>query len=346
MNIPERMNHYNVPGVSITYFTDGEVAWSKYFGALDKNTDRDVNDGSIFHACSISKMVTALCVLRLAQDGIIDLYRDVNEYLTSWKISDNEFTAKKKITLANLLAHQAGLYDCDGSFGPYCDGDTIPATIDILRGTSRYNHEEVRAKYAPETDFAYSDAGYCIISQVVEDVVGETIPQIAKRLIFEPLELTSTFFWEAGKESYDGISMSDCAVGHGSNGEVVEQIRASYPNIEGAGLWTTTNELVCIVIDIIKAYNGQGGVVLNRQMAGLMLTPYGCVDYAGMGIFLGKDERGEPCFISQGWGVGMQCKLRVYYEQQDGVIVMTNSDPGIEQNKALIGEIIEFVCKK
>ena len=340
MNIPERMTHFNVPGVSVTYFKDGEISWNKHFGTLEKGTNKVVNENSIFHACSISKMVTALCVLKLVQDGVLDLDKDVNEYLASWKIPDNEFTSNKKITLANLLAHQAGFYDCEGSFSPYKQGGSIPKTIDILSGASSYHSEAVETKYVPETDCEYSDAGYCIVSLVLEDVLGETIGQIAKRIVFEPLGLKRTFFWEIGKDLYDGVPMSDCVAGHDSKGNVVDEIRASYPNVEGASLWTTTNELACIVIDIINAYHGISGTILNQEMAKLMLSPYGCTDDVGLGVFLGKDESGKPCFISQGWGVGMQCKLRAYYEHQEGVIVMTNSEPGMKQNKALVGEII------
>jgi len=339
------MRHFNVPGVSVTYFANGEIEWSKHFGMLEKGTDKAVNKSSIFHACSISKMITALCVLKLAQGETLDLYRDVGEYLTSWEIPNNEFIAKKKITLANLLSHQAGFYDCEGSFGSYKRGDNIPKTIDILKGTSRYNLEEVSAKYVPETDFVYSDAGYCVVSQVVEDALGETIPQIAKRIIFDTLGLKSTFFWEIGKDFNEEIFEFDCAVGHDSSGEIVEEIRASYPNLEGAALWTTTNELARIVIDIIKAYHGMRGTILNQEMARLMLAPYGCTESMGMGVFLGADKNGEQCFVSQGWGVGMQCKFRAYHEKQKGVIVMTNSEPGMEQNKALVGEIIDYACK-
>ncbi|MCL2573487.1 MAG: beta-lactamase family protein [Defluviitaleaceae bacterium] len=342
MNIPERMKHFNVPGVSATYFDNGKVGWSKHFGTLEKNTDKNVNDDSIFHACSISKMITALCVLRLMQDGALDLHKDINEYLTSWKMPDNEFTTKKKVTLANLLAHQAGLYDCEGSFSPYKNDDAIPKTIDILRGTTPYCPEEVRVKYVPETDCEYSDAGYCIISQVLQDVFGETIQQIAKRIIFEPLGLKQTFFWEIDKDSYGNISIHNCAVGHNSSGDVVDGIRASYPNIEGAALWTTANELTSITLDLLKSYHSNSGSVLNQEMAQLMLTPYGCTDDVGLGIFLflDKDDKSESHFMSQGWGIGMQCKLRVCHESQRGIVVMTNSDPSMDQTESLVGEII------
>ena len=345
MNITERMSHLNIPGVSVTYFANGEIGWSKHFGTLEKGTDKPVNDNSIFHACSISKMITAICVLRLAQYGELDLHKDVNEYLTSWKIPYSEFTNAKKVTLANLLAHQAGVIDEEGSFAPYKNGDSIPSPADILKGITPYNPKEVNIKYEPETDCDYSDAGYCIINQILIDVLGETIQQVANWIIFKPLGLTQTFFWEPGKNEYDGISMDDCAVGHNKHGNVVNEIRAAYPNIEGAGLWTTTRELANIIIDLLKSYHGKGGLVLNQEMARLMLTPYGCDSSQGLGVFLDKDKDGKPYFFSQGWGIGMQCKLRAYYEGESGVVVMTNSEPGIEQDESLVGEIITHVCE-
>ena len=226
MNVTERMNHFNIPGVSVTYFANGKIDWSKHFGTLEKGTDKTVNDKSIFHACSISKMITAICVLRLAQDGELDLHKDVNEYLTSWKIPDSKFTQTKKVTLANLLAHQAGLYDAEGSFSPYKSGDNVPSSVDILKGTTAYYPEEVSIKYEPETDCEYSDVGYSIINQVLFDVLGETISQAAKWIVFKPLGLERTFFWEPGKDAYDGITMEDCTVGHDNGGEIVEEIRA------------------------------------------------------------------------------------------------------------------------
>ena len=345
MNIQERMNHFNVPGVGVTYFEQTAIKWSKYFGILEQGTQNAVNKNSIFHACSISKMVTALCILRLAQEGALDLAQDVNNYLTSWKIPSNEFTLQKKITLMSLLSHQAGFHDPEGSFSPYKRDDKIPSTLDLLKGTTHYNPEEVEAKYRPGTDCHYSDAGYAVLAQIAYDVTGMTISEVAQGYIFQPLNLQQTFFWPIGIPLPKHINSSNLAVGHNKNGEIVDGKRAIYPNEAGAGLWTTTEELTHIVIDIIKAYQGMDSTVLNQKMAKLMLTPFGCTDDVGLGVFLAVDKKGEPCFLSQGWGVGMQCKLDAYYENQSGVIVMTNSDPGIYQDEALVGEIIKYVCE-
>ena len=342
MNIFERMSHFNIPGVSVSYFENSKVKWNKCFGTMQKGTESQVTENSIFHACSISKMITALCILRLAQDGKLDLHKDVNEYLTSWKIKDNSFTETKKVTLANLLSHQAGLYDPEGSFSPYKSGDKTPTLIDILTGATTYHTEEVTVKYVPETDCEYSDAGFVVVAKILEDVFGETVPQVTQRIVFDPLGLRRTFFWEIGKDGLDKIE--DCVVGHDNDGEVVAEIRACYPNIEGAALWTTPSELAQIVIDIINAYQGKDSKILNHGMARFMLSPFGCAEDVGIGVFLVSDSNGRPCFVSQGWGVGMQCKLRAYYKDQSGVVVMINSEPGVEQNQSLVGEIIEYVC--
>ncbi|MCL2594055.1 MAG: beta-lactamase family protein [Promicromonosporaceae bacterium] len=343
MNVHDGMKRFNVPGVSVTYFAGDLIRWSKHYGTLEAGASRQVDDNSIFHACSISKMVTTLCVLRLAQDGLLDLHRDVNDYLTSWQIPDGAFTKTKKVTLANLLAHQGGFRDGEGSFGPLANGDSAPAPIDILIGATPYHPEPARVEYEPETDCEYSDLGYCVIAQVLGDVLGETVPQLAARLVFNPLGLTRTFFWGASGDPHLETRILDCACGHDNDGRVVDGIRAIYPNTEGASLWTTTRDLAQIVIDLLKAYHGDDGAILDAASARFMLSPYGCDVGQGVGVFLDRDEAGRPFFFSQGWGIGMQCKLRAYYQQRDGVVVMTNSEPGVAQDESLVGEIIRQV---
>ena len=342
MDVLSRMNHFRVPGVSVAYFDEGAIRWSRCFGVLENNSGNAVTGNSIFHACSISKMITALCVLVLVQENKLSLYTDVNEYLTTWKIPACELLKRRKVTLVNLLSHQAGFYDVEGSFEPYRKGDAVPSPIEILRGTTAYNKEEVRVKYEPETRFAYSDAGYCIISQIINDVFSESIPRIAKRYIFDSLGLEKTFFWEIDGESslWKNIDKEDCASGHDSSGNVVEGKIACYPNIEGAALWTTPIELSTIALDLLASYHGAGGKVLNTEIAKLMLMPYGCSGTACLGIFYDKKR---DCYFSQGWGVGMQCKMRLYPKRQRGIVAMTNSEQGMEQDKALVGEIIDFV---
>jgi CubicO group peptidase (beta-lactamase class C family) len=333
------MNVWRVPGVSVTYFEDENIRCSKSFGTLERDTGKSVTGDSIFHACSMSKMITAVCVLKLIETGALDVYVDVNQYLLTWKIPESDFTGEQKINLAHLLSHTAGFRDIDGSFEPYIKGDVIPSNLDLLTGATPYNSEAVCPKYTPETDFAYSDAGYCVIEQILQDTTGKNICQLAVELVFKPLGLKNTLFWQIGEEEklFSMYHEEKLAVGHDNGGKIVEQIRARYPNIGGAALWSTSDELSIIAIDIIKSYKDGSGILLSAETANLMLT-------LGLGVFLANDNS-HPFFFSQGWGVGMQCKLLAYYKEERGVTVMTNSDPGIEQDKALVGEIITAICK-
>lgn len=115
-NISERMEYYNVSGLSVAFIEDGEVHLTKEFGVMKAGTNRNVDSHSIFNACSISKFLTAILVLKLTDQGILHLDEDINNRLISWKVSKNEYTQNKKVTLRTLLSHQSGTIDPEGSF--------------------------------------------------------------------------------------------------------------------------------------------------------------------------------------------------------------------------------------
>ncbi|MCL1899939.1 MAG: beta-lactamase family protein [Promicromonosporaceae bacterium] len=341
MNITERMAHFHVPGAAVAAVTDGTVAWARGFGTLLAGAERPVDGDSIFHACSMSKMVTALTVLRLAQAGALSLDTDVNRLLTSWRFPD--LPGARPTTLADLLAHQGGLTDVEGSFGPVSDGDRPPSSLELLTGVTPYHPAAVAPLAAPGTQWEYSDAGYVVISQAVSDATGQAVTDHARRLVFEPLGLRHTFFWPAGAPLPPGVDEAAVAVGHGNHGEVIDQPRAAYPNPEGAGLWTSAADLARIITDLLASWHGEGGVVLDSLSARRMLTGYGCEPEMGLGVFVFDDADGHRCFFSQGWGVGAQSRLRADLDARSAVIVLTNSEPGMDQDESLVGELIAAV---
>ncbi len=93
-NIEERMKYHKVPGISVAVIKDFKVEWYKHYGVMDAELNNPVTDETIFNVGSLSKGVSALTILSLANDGKIDLYKDVNQQLISWKIPENEFTQK------------------------------------------------------------------------------------------------------------------------------------------------------------------------------------------------------------------------------------------------------------
>jgi len=337
--IEEKMRQYGVPGVAIAVLQHGQMAWQGSYGVLEAGTEQKVTEESLFPACSISKMVTAIGVLCLVQEGVLSLEEDVNRYLVSWNVPENQFTQQKKVTLRSLLAHQAGIVDVRGSFEPYQKQDPFPTPKELLTGATKYHSKPVEVAYLPESRFSYSDAGYSVLEQILEDVSGEAFSSAMERLVVKQFGLKRSIFW-------DGIvnGPADTTMGHDKRGQVVEGKSAHYPNLSGAGLWTTPSELLVLARDVMKAWNGDPNGILRPAMARMMLTGYASDKGTGLGVFL-PDAGEQVCFVSQGWGVGSQSKLVGYPRQESGIAVMMNAEPGKPQNESLIGEVIRELCK-
>ncbi len=139
MNILDRMKYYKVNGVSIAVIENGEIQFTKAYGVADASTGENVSTESLFQIASIGKVITALAALKLVKDGKITLDEDVNNKLTSWKVADNKFTVKEKVTLRRLLCHSAGFTD-DYGFAGYSVTDSIPSLINIIKAQPPANN--------------------------------------------------------------------------------------------------------------------------------------------------------------------------------------------------------------
>src|SRR5579859_1843114 len=83
--LSERMKHYNVAGLSVAVIDNYQIVWAKGYGYADKKEDRKVTTNTLFEPGSISKSLNAVGILQLAQQGKLDLYQDINQYLVNWK---------------------------------------------------------------------------------------------------------------------------------------------------------------------------------------------------------------------------------------------------------------------
>ena len=125
-----------------------------------------VTPRTTFQSASISKPVTALAVLRLAQSGKVNVDADVNGYLTSWKLPANEWTAQQPVTLRRRLTHSAGVVV--SGFPGYEAGKRVPTLVQILNGVAPSNTAPVRVKAIPGKEWKYSGGGYVVVQQLLE----------------------------------------------------------------------------------------------------------------------------------------------------------------------------------
>ncbi len=189
--VPNRMAHCHVPGLSLAFIHNGTVRWTQAFGTTRVGGE-PVTPETLFQASSISMPLTALAVLRLAEQGKLNLDVDVSQYLRSWKLPNNRFTEQNKVTLRELLSHTAGA--TVHGFGGYAAGKKVPTLVQVLNGESPANSAPVTIDFVPGTKFRYAGGNYAIIQQILIDVTGEPFPDLMQELVLQPLYMVHSSF--------------------------------------------------------------------------------------------------------------------------------------------------------
>src|SRR6266542_5101775 len=138
--LKERMAFYHTPGVSIAVVNNYKIEWVRGFGVKEWGKRSPVTPTTLFQAGSISKPIFALAVMRLVQQGRLDLDAHVNTYLKSWKIPANG-DWQPHVTLRHLLSHAAGL--TVHGFPGYQRSEPLPTVVQVLNGEPPANTEKV-----------------------------------------------------------------------------------------------------------------------------------------------------------------------------------------------------------
>jgi len=316
-SIEERMKHYGIPGMSLAVIKNHKIVLLKSYGVMDRDTKQPVTDSTLFQAGSISKPVAAYGVLKLAQGGQVHLDSNVNNYLRTWTLPDNVFTAERKVAVRYLLNHTGGV--TNHGFLGYSTDLPLPTLVQILNGEPPANSSPIRVDKLPGQGFRYSGGGYCILQQMMIDVKGAEFPAIMQELVLGPAGMThSTYQQPLGP---DRIGMA--ATGYLPDGSMTKGKRHTYPEMAAAGLWTTAQDLAKFAIDLQLAHKGEEGHVLNKQMATAMLTSAG--EDNGLGMFLRK-AGSQTYFEHGGWDEGFSTQLVSHMHNGDGVVVLLNAN--------------------
>jgi len=328
--IAERMAHYKIPGLSIAVIQNYKLIWAKGYGWADDSLKTPVTTQTLFQAASISKSLNGVGVLKLVQNKKVDLYTDINTYLTSWKFPYDSLASGKKITIANLLSHTAGL--TVHGFRGYDRGTPLPTVIQILDGVKPANSDAVRSMFAPGIKSEYSGGGTTISQLIVMDVTHLPYAEYMKKEVLLPLGMTGSTF----SQPPTGIKPTLLATGYRGDGKPVEGNYHIYPEEAPAGLWTNPTDLAKYIIETQLAYEGKSAKVLNQSTTVIRLTPY--IDKnAALGVFINNDK---AYFGHGGANEGFRCQYYGSLKDGNGVVVMVNSDNG-----SILQEVINSVAK-
>lgn len=321
LTLPQVMERFRVPGVSVAVIKDFKIDWAKGYGLADVESGMRVDADTMFQAASISKPVAAMAAVRAAQDGRFGLDQDINAILTSWKLPDSEFTRGHPVTPRALMSHTSGLGDGFG-FPGYHPSAPRPSLVEILNGSKPSNVGAVLMERPPFTAEKYSGGGVTLMQLAMVDALGRPYPEIMQSLVLGPIGMTNSAYEQPLSAAHD----RHAARAHSGRGLAMDTKWHVYPELAAAGLWTTPTDLAKFAIEVQQTALGRSTRVLTRASVLEMLTPVGVGDYA-VGFAITK--KGEGWYFAHGgsnWG--FQCSVIAHRVKGYGVAIMTNGDAG------------------
>ncbi len=321
-----------VPGASIAVIRDFQVVSTEVYGVRNRSPWEEVTPETLFQAASLSKSVSGMTMTSLAQDGTIDLDRDVDDYLISWDVPDNSLQANAKVTIRRLLSHTAGT--TVHGFRGYRYTEEIPTLVEILNGTPPANSAPIVVDLEPGRQFRYSGGGYQVMEQAVRDVTGKDYAELVREQVLTPLGMTSSTYEQPLPESM----LPRAAAGYYASGVQVPGEHHIYPELAAAALWTTPADLARFLIEIQLSLRDESNRVLSRQNTEMLITEVRN-DYA-LGLAL-RSEGGHQYFWHGGANDGFRSGMIAHPTSGDGLVVMTNSDNGDQLFEALLEVIGE-----
>ncbi len=327
-NIYDRMRYYNVQGLSIAVIKDYKIDWAKGYGMADTLQKIPVTTETMFSAGSVSKLVMATAALRLVQEGRLSLDAPINDYLTSWKIPDNEFTQKTPVTLRMLLSHTAGTSQ-SSYWGFTPDKKNLPTIVEILRGAPLAESRPVVVNSAPGTAFRYSGGGSMIAQMAIMDVTNSDFAEFVAKTVFQPLGMEGATLQQPLPAKFS----NNASWGY-SAASWYKGMPYVYPQLAAAGLYATPTDLAKFIIDLQESYRGKGKI-LRQSMAREMLTAQAPIsdgtykEQIALGAFLlqrsdNTNSNGQY-FEHQGANAGFITYVMGSIEGGNGVVIMLNT---------------------
>jgi len=322
--IQSLMKAANVQGLAISIFNNNEPVYKKTFGYKRIDTKEGIKTNTNFYGASLSKAVFAVLVMKLVEEGVIDLDKPLQDYLPkpiyeytpTKKWHDNYSDLKndslyKKITARMCLDHTSGFPNW------------------------RWDEEDqkLRVKFKPGAKYGYSGEGLVYLQVVLENMLGKSLEELMHEKIFTPLGMKmSSYTWQEKFEK-------DYCLGHNTTGKLYEKDKDNDAR-SASTLETTLDDYTLFTKAVLK------NSILKTSSAKEMFTPqikirsvqqFGPLRLRdsttndairlsyGLGWVLLQSPYGTGAF-KEGHGDGFQHYSIIFPEQGTGIIIMSNSD--------------------
>jgi CubicO group peptidase (beta-lactamase class C family) len=310
-----KMKEYGVPGVALGIVADGKTA-IRGLGITNVEDPLPVTEHTVFPIASISKTFAATAMMRLVEQGKVDLRAPVRTYIPEFRVRDE--AASRDVTPWHLLTHLGGWE------GQVSGPERGPETLKNFVGTIT----DLMQIAPPGQAWSYNNAGFSLAGRVIETVTGTPINRAIRDLVFQPLGLE-----HAGTTAGDFI-VQRFAAGHTSRDGKTTLQRPFSPSTSvtagGVGL-CMTDLLAYARFHLGDGTSASGERVLTRESLEQMRTPQqrkqGTDDEIGLAWHIRR--AGTVRTYGHGGTLGGHILLlEIVPERNFAIAILTNANTG------------------
>lgn len=183
---------FELMGLSVGLIANGELTYSASFGWAHEAMKREMRPDTYLRIASISKFYTALAVMKLWENGLIDIDKPASEYL-GWDLIHPKHP-DQPITLRHLMDHRSGIRDGSG-YGRFTRNmlrDELNIK-ELFSENGSYFTEDMFAEHEPGAYFSYTNCTWGLIASIVEKVSGQRFDQFCREQLFKPMGVGTSF---------------------------------------------------------------------------------------------------------------------------------------------------------
>ena len=323
-------NHF--PALAYGIVADGKLIFSGATGKINLKANTAATTKSIFRIASMTKSFTAMAILKLRDEGKLNLNDPASKYIPEMGAITYLTEDSPAITIQNLLTMSAGFPEDN----PWGDRQLADAPEEL----TKFIREGISFSNAPSKEFEYSNLGYGMLGSIVSHVSGMPYQQYITENILKPLGMTNTY-WE-----YSEVPTDLLALGYRWEDEQWKEEPLLHDGIFGAmgGLITSIEDFTLYVNLHLSAWpprNGDDNGPIKRSSLREMHKPWQfrqlitdlrlpdgtlCAATAGYGYGLGwrRDCMGVERVSHSGGLPGFGSEYRFYPEYGIGIISFAN----------------------
>jgi CubicO group peptidase (beta-lactamase class C family) len=322
--VEKEMDKQFVGNFAMAIFKEGIVEHEKFHSAgepVDRNT--------VFQVSSLSKWISAFGILKLVEDGKLDLDAPVSKYLTRWQLPASAFN-NDGVTVRRLLSHTAGLTDGLGysGFEAGTPVQTIEQSLTKAADADEGVSGAVSVGIEPGSAFKYSGGGYTLLQLLVEEVSGQSFAAYMKESVFDPLTMNrSTYVWDEHLTH---------TLAEFYNRDSTKSKHYRYTSLAATSLYTSLSDLELFFQAHLKGKNNEpvGRNVVTPETVKRMREPHGQtmgVDIWGLGTILYATTNNNDFIIGHDGKSTppINTSVRLNPETGDGIIILETGNPAI-----------------